>query len=120
LESGKTNGTEPKEQLKPYSSEAIFSILYVQTSKNNDICNTDYWLGFHIPLITKQVISETFPKTISWLGMEKQNLTQQKQTFINQKKCTATQNKQKLKPGLVTCYDIRPQTERAYSGFGAS
>jgi len=52
--------------------------------------------------------------------MEKQNLTQQKQTFINQKKCTATQNKQKLKPGLVTCYDIRPQTERAYSGFGAS
>jgi len=49
------------------------------------------------------------PKPISWLGMEKQNLTQQKHTFTNQKKCTATQNKcNKLKPGLVASYNIRP------------
>jgi len=50
-----------------------------------------------------------FPTPISWLGMEKQNLTQQKHTFTNQKKCTTTQNKhKKLKPGLVASYDIRP------------
>jgi len=35
------------------------------------------------------------PKPISWLGMEKLNLTQQKHTFTNQKKCTTTQNKHK-------------------------
>ena len=45
---------------------------------------TDLW--FHVPLDTKQVILETFPKPISWLGMEKLNLTQQKHTFTNQKK----------------------------------
>jgi len=33
----------------------------------------------------------------------------QKHAFTNQKKCTKTQNKhKKLKPGLVTCYDIWP------------
>jgi len=31
------------------------------------------------------------PKPIFWLGMEKLNLTQQKHTFTNQKKCTTTQ-----------------------------
>jgi len=35
-----------------------------------------YWLRFRIKMNTKQVISETFPKPISWLGMERQNLTQ--------------------------------------------
>jgi len=43
--------------------------------------------------------------------MEKLNLTQQKHTFTDQKKCTTgtTQNKtQKLKPHLVASYDIRP------------
>jgi len=39
-------------------------------------------LWFYDPL--KYVISETFPKLISWLGMEKQNLTQQNYTFTNQ------------------------------------
>jgi len=35
--------------------------------------------------------------------MEKQNLTQQKHTFTDQKECTTTQNEhKKLKPGLVT------------------
>ena len=52
---------------------------------------------------------ETFPKPISWLGMEKPNLTLQNLTFTSQKKCTTTQNKhKKLKPGLVASYDIRP------------
>jgi len=30
-----------------------------------------YWLRFYIPLVIKYVISETFPKPISCLGMEK-------------------------------------------------
>jgi len=41
------------------------------------------------------------------VGMEKQNLTQQKHTVTNQMKCTTTQNKE-LKPGLDASYDIRP------------
>jgi len=43
--------------------------------------------------------------------LEKLNLTQQKHTFTNQKKCTTIQNKhtqKKLKPGLVASYDIHP------------
>jgi len=43
---------------------------------------TELW--FYVPLNTKQVNSETFPKPISWLDMEKLNLTQQKHTFTNQ------------------------------------
>jgi len=61
-------------------------------------------LWFYVPLDTKKVISETFPKPISWLGMEKLYLTQQNHTYTNQKKSTT----QKLEPGLVTSYDIRP------------
>jgi len=57
--------------------------------------HTGYWLRSYIPLNTKYMISEMFPKSISWLGKEKQNLTQQKHTFINQKKCITTQNKHK-------------------------
>ena len=73
---------------------------------------TGYWSRFYVPLNTKYVISVTFPKPISWLGMEKQNLTQQKHAFRNQKKCTSTQNKhKKLKPGLVASYDIQPGNE---------
>jgi len=33
--------------------------------------------------------------------MEKLNLTQQKHTFTNQKKCNTTQNKHKLECGLM-------------------
>jgi len=80
---------------------------------------TELW--FYVPLDTKQVISETFPKPISWLGMEKLNLTQQKHTFTNQKKCTTTQNKhKKLEPGLVASYDIWPGNGEDYSGFSTS
>jgi len=39
--------------------------------------------------------------------MEKLNLTQQKNAFINQNKRTTTQDEQKLNPGLVASYDIR-------------
>jgi len=43
------------------------------------------------------------------LVWKKLNLTQQKDTYTNQKKCTTTQNKPpKLKPGLVAFYDIQP------------
>jgi len=60
-----------------------------------------------------------FPKPISWLGMEKQQLTQQKHTFTNQKKCTTKNMHKKLKPGfIVTSYDIQPGNRN--SGFGAS
>ena len=45
--------------------------------------------------------------------MEKLNLTQQKHTFTNQKKCTKTQNKhKKLKPNLVASYNIWPWNRR--------
>jgi len=46
--------------------------------------------------------------------MEKLNLTQQKYTFINQKKCTnTTQNEhKKLKPGLATSYDTEQQQQQ--------
>jgi len=49
-----------------------------------------------------------FPKPNSWPGTEKLNLTQQKHTFTNQKKCTTTQNKhKKLKLGLIASYNIQ-------------
>jgi len=48
---------------------------------------------------------EPFPKLISWLGMQKQNRTQQMHAFTNQNKCITTQ---KLKPGLVASYNIWP------------
>ena len=49
---------------------------------------------------------EDVPQANLLACMEKQNLTQQKHTFTNQKKCT-THNKHKTKPGLATSYDIR-------------
>jgi len=64
-------------------------------------------LWFCVPLDTRYVISETFPKPI---GMEKLNLTQRKHTLTNEKKCTTAQNKHEdLKPDLVASYDIRPE-----------
>jgi len=49
------------------------------------------------------------PSQSPGLVWKKLNLTQQKHTFTNQKKCTTTQNKQlKLKPGLVAFYNILP------------
>jgi len=68
-------------------------------------------LQFYVPLDTKYPgYFGDGPKPISWLGMEKLNLTQQKHKFIKQKKCTTTQNKhkKKQKPGLVASYDIGP------------
>ena len=66
-------------------------------------------LRFYVSLDTKQVILETFPKPISWHGMEKLNPTQQKHTFTNQKTCTTTQHKHEtLEPRLVASYDIWP------------
>jgi len=50
-----------------------------------------------------------FPKPISWLGMEKRKITQQKHTFTNQE--TVPQHKintEKLNPSLVASSDILP------------
>jgi len=47
---------------------------------------------------------------MSWSGMKKLNMTQQKHAYTNQRKWTAKQNKQTkktIKPGLVAFYDIR-------------
>jgi len=53
--------------------------------------------------------------------MEKLNLTQQKHAFSNQKTCTTTQNKhKKLKPGLVTSYNIWPGNGKGLFSFSAS
>jgi len=50
--------------------------------------------------------------------MEKQNLTQQKHSFTNQKKCIIKQNKhKKLKPGLVASYDIWPGNRQGLFWF---
>ena len=49
-------------------------------------------LWFYVPLDTKQVISDTFPKPNSWLGMEKLNLThihQSKEMYYIQHKINA-------------------------------
>jgi len=53
--------------------------------------------------------------------MKKQNPTQQKYTFTNQKKCTTTQNKHKKYSQVQSPPTTSGlETERAYSGFGAS
>ena len=70
-----------------------YHALYICAMLTHDENETSYELRLYVSLNTKQVISETFPKPSSWLGMEKLNLTQQKHTFTNQKKCTTTQNK---------------------------
>ena len=52
------------------------------------------WLsyGFTSHSTQNRSFQRCFPH---WLGTEKQNLTQQKHAFTNQKKCTTTQNKHK-------------------------
>jgi len=54
--------------------------------------------------------------------MEKLNVTQQKNTFTNQRKCAPTQNKhtKKLKPGSVASYDIRPRNGESLFWFWCS
>jgi len=66
----------------PSYSRIITSILAVVFHVNL-LPFKDMW--FYVPLNTKYVISDMFPKPISWLGMEKLNLTQQKQILTNQK-----------------------------------
>jgi len=66
-------------------------------------------LWLYVPLDTKQVISETFPKP-SRLGVEKQKPNATK-ARIHQSKEMYKQpkiNTKKLKPGLVVSYDIWP------------
>jgi len=50
-----------------------------------------------------------FPTPISWRGMEKTKPNTTNAHIHHQKKCTTTQNKhKKLRPGLVSSYDIQP------------
>ena len=48
------------------------------------------------------------PQANLWHGMKKQNLTQQKHTFTNQKKCTTQNRHTYLKPSLVASCDTWP------------
>jgi len=73
-------------------------------------------LQIHVQLDTK----ETFPKTISWLGVEKLNLTEQKHAFTNQTKCTTTQNKHKLEMRANAQRDGRPAEHRWRPLFNAA
>jgi len=70
----------------------------------------NYWLLVQLLCPTRHKIGHfgdvPQAKLLAWYG---KNLTQQKHTFTNQKKCTTTQNKhKKLKPVLVTSDDIQP------------
>jgi len=71
---------------------------------------------------TRQKIghSEMFHKPVSWLGMERLNLTQQKHAFTNEKKFTTTPTNKhrKLMPGLFASYDIRPGKGRTEIRYG--
>jgi len=61
---------------------------------------TKHWLLVKVLSPTQHKIGH-FGDPVSWLGIEKQNLTQQKHTLTNQKKCTTTQYKHKLECGLM-------------------
>ena len=66
-----------------------------------------HWLRFYVPLDTKLVISEMFPKPISWLGMEKkQNLTQQNHVMAAQPKIGGALCKNSVIPFLVLCCKV--------------
>ena len=70
-------------------------------------------LRFCVSLNTKQIISEAFfPLPLSWLGIEKLNLTQQKHTFTNHKKCTTTQNMHKKTKAGLSCLLRHPAWKR--------
>jgi len=51
------------------------------------------------------------PKPISWLGMEKQNLTQQRHAFTNRNKCPTAQNKHKKTKARYSRLLWHPTTE---------
>ena len=65
-------------QLSLLARQCINSTLspgYRTRKWNCRSAHTGYWLRFYIPLNTKYLISETFPKSIAWLGKEKPNTT---------------------------------------------
>jgi len=97
-------------------------VLRWQANPFQTIRTRSWWIFCRIPWTIKvdwvKVLCPTqhkigyfgdIPKPISWLRMEKVNLTELKHTLTNQKKRTTTQNKhKKLQPNLVTSYDIQP------------
>jgi len=71
------------------------------------------WLWVKVLRLTRHKIYHfedvLFSQSLSWYCDEEINLTQQKQTFIrNGKKYRNAKWTQKLKPGLVASYDLRP------------
>ena len=79
--------------LRPWRIWAIQVTLLLLLLHNQPSRPTQHgnWFRSYVPLDTKQVILKTFRKPISSLGMEKQNLTQQKHTFTHEKKRITTQ-----------------------------
>jgi len=74
-------------------------------------CTISSWLWLWIEVCTShstqtRSFSRRSSQPISWLVLKKLNLTQLKQMCIQERKNTATQNK--IKPGMVTSYDLRP------------
>jgi len=102
-------------------SSASGNVCVAESNRLKYVCWCGFWLidwvsEFRFTAHSKQ---NRFPKPISWHGKEKLNLTQQKHTFTNPKKCSTTQNKnkKKLKPGLVASYDIWPGTGESLFWF---
>jgi len=94
--------------------------LHINTYNSSIAVNTPVdRVVAYVTLDTEYVISETFPEPmpISCFGIDKLNLTQQKHTFTNQKKCTTQNKHKKLKPGLVASYDIPPGNRQGLFWF---
>ena len=92
----------------------INEVQYVQANEVMNKSPKTSGVANHVVVRAKNFSWSNTPplgrSSFPWVHLEKLNVTQQKNTFTNQKKCTAIQNKhKKLKPGLVT-----------YSYFSAS
>jgi len=86
-----------------------------QHSKYSKILRTEIQLSFYIPLDTKSF----WRRSLAWYRKAKPNTT--KAHMHQPKECTTRHNKHKKpKVRFSHIYDIRPGTERAYSGFGSS
>jgi len=71
---------------------------------------------FFAPLDTKYVISEiSIPSESPGLVWKKLNLTQQKNAYTNQKKCTTTQNKVEKTKARFSCLLRHPAWKWTWS-----
>jgi len=75
---------------------------------------TQHWLSDWVKVLRptwhkRGHFADVLPSQSLGFVWKKLNLTQQRHTFNNQKKCTTTKNKhKKLKPGSAASYDIPP------------